>query len=322
MIGATGHVGSKVAVLLANKGHDVTALVRHSGARIEDPYHGTIKYVVGNLSDEESLRAALQGVDVVISTANGIAPQNSQDNANNVNEGAQRLIELCEEAGVKRFVQSSVPTYKYDYRVPELTGKRAIEQKLFKSKLQAVIVRNPAFMDVFIVMAGFRRAQDKSRHATTRRQYGLLKLYMGLVGDFVEKRGWLIAPGGANHGTPTICTRDVAEMMVGASLYGGTENLVIEAGGPAWLTWREIAEIIAKKVGREKIHIIPLPGWLARFNQMIVQPFSAPAANIFALMGFVADFQPHWNSSDVILKLNLPRQMTLSDYLDANYPSI
>ena len=38
VVGATGHVGSKVAVLLANKDHDVTALVRKEGAKIKDPY--------------------------------------------------------------------------------------------------------------------------------------------------------------------------------------------------------------------------------------------------------------------------------------------
>ena len=38
VVGATGHVGSKVAVLLANKGYDVTALVRQDGATIRDPY--------------------------------------------------------------------------------------------------------------------------------------------------------------------------------------------------------------------------------------------------------------------------------------------
>lgn len=43
VVGATGRVGSKVAILLANRGYDVTGLVRHHGARIEDPYEGRIR---------------------------------------------------------------------------------------------------------------------------------------------------------------------------------------------------------------------------------------------------------------------------------------
>ena len=140
-----------------------------------------------------------------------------------------------------------------------------------------------------------------------------------MVGNFVVKRGWMLAPGGANHGTPTIATRDVAEMIVGGAIYEGSENLLIEAGGPQWLTWREIANIIAQKTGRKKIRLIPLPAWLAKLNRMMVKPFSGSAANIFAMMGFVASFQPKWDSAETVKKLNLPKQLTVADYLDLNF---
>lgn len=107
VIGATGHVGSKIAGRLAEKGLDVTALVRRPGMTIEDPYSGVINYVVGDLPDEAAMKAALVGIDVVISTANGIVPQKKGDDARSVNGSAVRLEALCEEAGVQRFVQSS-----------------------------------------------------------------------------------------------------------------------------------------------------------------------------------------------------------------------
>ncbi len=319
VIGATGHVGSKIAILLAGKGHDVTALVRQKGTMIRDTYTGTIKYVVGDLGDEQSIADAVKGMDVVINTANGLLPQKKGDSVNGVNEGAVKLISICENAGVKRFVQSSTPTYQHDNDVPELLGKRLIEKRLLASSMQSVIIRNPAFMDVFIVMGGFAQAADKSAHATTKREFGFTKMYMKIVGNFVVKRGWMLAPGGAKHGTPTIATRDVAEMIVGGALYSGPENLLIEAGGPQWLTWREIGNIIAKKTGKKKIKLIPIPAWLARFNRFIIKPFSPSAANIFAMMGFVAAFQPRWDSKDTVKKFNLPAQLTVSDYLDLNY---
>ena len=318
VIGATGHVGSKITGRLAEKGYDVTGLVRRPGAKIEDPYNGVIKYVVGDLSDEASIRSALVGIDVVISTANGIIPQKKGDHAGGVNDSALRLIGLCEELGVQRFVQSSVPSYSHENRVPELRGKRLIEKRLASSPMQTIVVRNPAFMDVFLVMGGFGGAADHSHHATTGREYGFVKLYMRMIGNLVEKHGLMLAPGGAKHGTPTIATRDVAEMIVGAALYEGRDDLLIEAGGPEWLTWRQIADIIGEKTGR-KIRIIPLPAWLARLNQLLAAPFSKPAANIFALMSFVASYQPRWDSAPVVRRFGLPRQMTVSDYLDANY---
>ena len=211
VVGATGHVGSKIAVLLADRGHDVTALVRSDGAAIRDPHHGVIRYVTGDLADEASMAKAVDGIDVVISTANGAIPQKKSDTARSVNDHALRFIAICENAGFKRFVQSSTPSYP------------------------------------------------------------------------------------------------------------GTEDLLVEAGGPQWLTWRQIADTIAVRTGRKKVRIIPLPARLIRLNQALAQPFSASAASVFALMGFVAEYQPRWESAETVRTLNLPRQWTVADYLDHNY---
>lgn len=240
--GATGHVGSQVAVRLASMGNDVSALVRKKGSVIRDPVAGKITYVTGDLLDQASLEAAVSGIDVVISTANGVVPQHEGGHAGSVNRAALDFIAVCERAGVKRFVQSSVPPYKGEDAVPELHGKRLIEKRLSESPMQSIVIRNPAFMDVFLVFSGFAQAEARSAHATTKRQYGFGKFWLGLVGNLVEKYGLLIAPGGADHGSPMIATRDVAEMLVGGALYEGADNLLIESGGPQWLTWREIAE--------------------------------------------------------------------------------
>ena len=318
VVGATGHVGSKIAVLLADRGHDVTALVRSDGATIRDPHHGVIRYVTRDLADDASMAKAVHGIDVVISTANGVIPQKKSDTANSVNDHALRFIEICENAGVKRFVQSSTPSYPREHRVPELAGKRRLEERLQASPMQSIIVRNPAFMDVFLVMGGFKQATDASAHATVNRNYGFTKLWGSLTGNLAQKWGFFLAPGGGSHGTPMIATRDVAEMIAGAALYPGAVNLLVEAGGPQWLTWRQIADSIAAKAGR-KIRVIPLPSRIIRLNQVVAQPFSVSAASVFALMGFVAEYQPRWDSAPTVWKLNLPRQWTVADYLDHNY---
>lgn len=319
VVGATGHVGSQVAIMLADRGHDVTALVRKPGAKILDPHQGSIRYVVGDLSDEQSMAAAVQGIDVVVCTASGNIPQKRGDYAASVNDGVVALVGLCEVAGVRRFVLSSVPTYPHDNRVPELAGKRRVEARLARSKMQSIVIRNPAFMDVFLVMGGFKQVASRSAHATTGRDYWFSKLWMALVGNLVQKCGLFIAPGGGKHGSPMIATKDVAEMLVGGALYGGTENLLIESGGPEWLTWKQIGDLVAAKAGRRKVRLIPVPPWAARMQQLMVRPFSAPAANMMALIGFVAAFQPRWDSAAAIQKLGLPRQTTLAEYLDQNY---
>ena len=198
---------------LASLGHDVRALVRQAGSGIQDPQHGKITYVTGDLANQMSLKKAVAGVDVVISTANGVVPQHNGGDAGRVNQAALSLIRICEEAGVKRFVQSSVPRYDREQYVPELHGKRLLEKRLLESPMQSIIIRNPAFMDILIVFSGFIQAQQVSLHATTKRQYGFGKWWLGVVGNLVEKHGLMIAPGGVRHGRPMIATRDVAEML-------------------------------------------------------------------------------------------------------------
>lgn len=55
-------------------------------------------------------------------------PQRKEDTADSVNGGAEDLIRICEAAGVRRFVQSSVPVHELESQVPKLAGKRAIER--------------------------------------------------------------------------------------------------------------------------------------------------------------------------------------------------
>lgn len=86
VVGATGHVGSQVAVGLADMGHDVTALVRQKGSVIQDPHQGKITCLTGDLADKASLRRAGAGIDVVISTANGVVPQRGGGDAGSVND--------------------------------------------------------------------------------------------------------------------------------------------------------------------------------------------------------------------------------------------
>ena len=92
---------------------------------------------------------------------------------------------------------------------------------------------------------------------------------------------------------------------------------------PQWLTWREIADTLGRKLGRRRVRIVPIPAWFARLNCRLATPFSASVANVFAMMSFVADFQPTtWAASTAtaLKTLHAPTQLTLADYLDQNVP--
>lgn len=102
--GATGFVGSYIAERLAKEGEDVTVLVRKTSNTKFLSGIG-VKFAYGDINDLESVRKAMQGVDIVYHSAALADEWISPKEARRVNvEGTRNLLEAAKEAGVKRFV--------------------------------------------------------------------------------------------------------------------------------------------------------------------------------------------------------------------------
>ncbi|HYP98900.1 MAG TPA: NAD(P)-dependent oxidoreductase [Polyangiaceae bacterium] len=104
--GATGKVGSRLSKRLAQRGDQVRALVRDA-SRAADLREAGIELVTGDLLDQDSLAAAVRGVDAVVHCAaffRGATPEQ----AHAVNDfGTQQLANAAREASVKRFIFTS-----------------------------------------------------------------------------------------------------------------------------------------------------------------------------------------------------------------------
>src|SRR5215218_3779901 len=95
--GATGNVGSRVVNVLRERGMQVRAFVRDPGkaaAMLGDD----VDLAVGDFGDPASIRAALDGVSGVF-LACGNQPRQVEDET--------RVIDLAQEAGVRRIVKLS-----------------------------------------------------------------------------------------------------------------------------------------------------------------------------------------------------------------------
>jgi nucleoside-diphosphate-sugar epimerase len=106
--GANGYTGSRLCDYLAERGVPVRAMFwpadgepKFSDARIQT--------VPGDLRDKDSLRAALEGIEVVYNIAALYRPTNVSNQMYwDVNvQGTRNIVELAAEAGVKRFVHCS-----------------------------------------------------------------------------------------------------------------------------------------------------------------------------------------------------------------------
>ena len=104
--GATGKVGSRLVHHLAQRGDSVRALVRDT-ARATGLPKENVELAKGDLLDEASLAAAMQGIDSVVHCAAFFRGATAEQ-AHSVNDlGTQHLANAARAAKVKRFVFTS-----------------------------------------------------------------------------------------------------------------------------------------------------------------------------------------------------------------------
>lgn len=110
--GGTGLIGSHTAALFREMGWRVRALIRPTSdaAFLEEL---GCEFVLGDLTDPESVSGAAVGCEVVVHSAAQLGRPASMDRHVEVNvEGTRRILKEAIEAGVRRFVHiSSVAAY-------------------------------------------------------------------------------------------------------------------------------------------------------------------------------------------------------------------
>lgn len=230
--GGTGYVGPKVVHALRARNHDVRALVRSRkrGARLEA---WGCELVEGDVTDTESLRRAVEGVEAVVHLV-AIIKGKSGDFERVMEAGTHDLVAAAEAAGAKRFVLMSALGTSAENRdlVPYYRAKWAMEQAVEASPLEHVVFR-PSF--VF--------GSDG-----------------GVLPMFVRQVRWSpVTPVvGAGEGRiQPIWIDDVADCFAQAVDSAAAANRTFELGGPDVVTWNELYARIkaALRARRATFHI-------------------------------------------------------------------
>ncbi len=249
--GATGQVGNAIARRLAGDGVEVRALVR--SAKRADVLPEGVEAVTGDVTDPQSLQAALDGVGTVYHAA-GIPEQwrKDTDEFARVNvEGTRNVVEAALAAGVERFVYTST-----DDALVQGPGKEFDESVLNpgpgdtpyqRSKLQADRVVTEALdrglPAVFLHPAGV---------------YGpapfLVKGLNDLLLELAKKKTPMLLPGGMG----VAFSEDVADGHIRAAAQApvGARYLLAES----FQSLTEIAEAVAAAEPRAKVpRVMPMP---------------------------------------------------------------
>jgi uncharacterized protein YbjT (DUF2867 family) len=130
VVGATGFLGSKVVDELLRRDKNVRALVRPASDASRLESRG-VEIAHGDMLDVESLVAAMNGADAVITTAAGYT-----------------------RTGIRRFVLTSILTSDQTPDVPHFWHKKLAEDKLEQLGVPFVALRPGAFLDQVASMAG------------------------------------------------------------------------------------------------------------------------------------------------------------------------
>ena len=179
--GATGFIGGRVARLLVAAGHEVVALVRTPGKAAPLVELG-VEVVEGDLTDRESMRAPMTGVDGVFHIAAWYkvgARDASMAERINV-EGTRNVLTLMQELGIPKGVYTSTiavfsdtkgrmvdETYRYDG--PHLS---TYDRTKWEAHYEVALPMMEAGLPLVVVMPGLVYGPgDTSAVAETFRQY-------------------------------------------------------------------------------------------------------------------------------------------------------
>lgn len=224
VVGATGFLGGKILRQLER--YDGVALRAMSRRGAPVRAGATVEWVRGDMMDPASLDAALAGVDVVVSSANGYMKETIEADF----QGNKNLIEAASRAGVKRFVFLSIVACDAAPDVPHFHAKKVAEDLIKASGLSYVFIRAPAFLD---------QSPD-------------------YIADGV-KAGRFYAVGDKATKWSYVLTDDLAECLAKAATYPNEsiDNQTIDVGwSDGARSQREIADLITQATGK------PLTLWV------------------------------------------------------------
>ena len=223
VVGATGNLGGAVTRMLLAQGNPVRILAR-SQSNYQPLAKAGAQVVLGDLKQPDSLDAACQGADTVITTANSAA-RGGEDTVQTVDlEGNRHLIDAARAAGVKQFIFVSVLTADAHSPVPFLQAKGQTEDSLRESGLPYTILAPNGYMEVLLA---------------------------GVVGIPALMGQPVTIVGGGRRKHSFISLGDVAAFILAVIDNPAAINQKLLLGGPQPLSFRDAVAIYERVLGHQ-----------------------------------------------------------------------
>jgi uncharacterized protein YbjT (DUF2867 family) len=263
VVGATGVLGHETVRCLRACGHRVRGMTRHV-QRMRDLELLGVEPVIGDLTDPASLLRACTGVERVFAAAHGLLSRGRNRSEAVDDAGHRSLIAVARDAGVARFVYTSVLGAAPDHPIDFFRTKWTIEQYLASSGLAHVVLRPSALMEW---------------HAHTFNGKGILD------------NGRTVILGSGTKRRNFVAARDVAAVAATALTGEMPRERVLAIGGPGNFTNDEVARLYARIAG-VPARIVHVPRAALGGIGSIARPFHPGIARVMRLSSLPDDAFP------------------------------
>jgi uncharacterized protein YbjT (DUF2867 family) len=224
--GATGFIGRRLVPALVEDGHDVRAMTRRPEA-----YDGEGTPVGADVSDQESLRPALEGVDVAVYLVHSLDdPDFERKDA----QAARNFSAAAAAAGVRQIVYMGGLGDDADELSAHLRSRREVEHLLGEDGVPVTVLR------AAIVVGHGGISWEITR-------------------QLVKNLPAMVVPRWVGTRTQPIALDDVIRYIVGVTDNEEAFGRVFEIGGTEQLTYLDMMKVAAESMNNRTIPIITVP---------------------------------------------------------------
>jgi NADH dehydrogenase len=227
--GGTGFVGKSIRAALA--GRPLRLLVRDR-IRCAPLASADVELVEGDVTRADTLRDAVTGCEAVISLAAIIEESGGATFDAVIRQGNVNLIEAAKRAGVMRFLLMSALGARHDPAFPYFEAKWQAEEAVKASGIPWTVFRPSV-------------------------TFGPGDGFINTLADLVRKAPVIPVVGSGQTKFQPVFVEEVAAGFVRALDDPATVGKTLELGGPDVLTYEQLLDLIAAKLGkrRRKVHV-------------------------------------------------------------------
>jgi uncharacterized protein YbjT (DUF2867 family) len=234
--GATGYIGGRLVPELLAAGYRVRCLARTPEKLRDYPWVGDVEVVKGDVTDEDGVAAAMDGVDIAYYLVHALG-QGKKDFEETDRQAARTFGRRAHEARVRRLVYlggltpDGVPERELS---PHLRSRAEVGHILLGSGPPTAVLR------AAVIIGSGSASFEMLRYLT-------------------ERLPVMVTPSWIRTRIQPIAVRDVLRYLVGAADLPAEVSRAFDIGGPDIVTYRDMMRRYARVAGLPRRLVVSVP---------------------------------------------------------------